>query len=318
MTTSPNDLLAFRSQVMSETGLTDPVEVGIVGDDAHGVGYHLGVQSIKNRGNYPTSDYSTRQSRDRVSADFASAMDIGDNWPRGGRAAWIRFNNNVSWELIHNPGALPALRAMNFTPDGSAKKRYDTFNPSQGIINSDDTVDIHTHVEFWRNTIDARSVTLTRLRAHVIAARDNISVDVALATLNPAAPNYKEVDMIPILRVTSVPAGSQDIFGVAVPENGLVMTTPKGRVSVRAAWWASMSSQAPLIMTVTWAEASLLCGALAQDLNITAGEINQQEIIAALTSDDGQGALNTAVLVALQSPHGRDAIAAGANQAEDS
>lgn len=173
MTNAPADLLGFRQSVMALTGLTDPVEVGIVGNDAHGVGYHVGVQTIKNRGNYPDGDYSTRQLRDRVGGDAASAMDIGDNWPKGGRAAWLRFGNLVYQQLRANDPALSAIRAINFSPDGSAKKRYDTFNRSQGLINSTDTVDIHTHLEFWRNTDGNRAATFNRLTQIMSSAIHN-------------------------------------------------------------------------------------------------------------------------------------------------
>jgi hypothetical protein len=181
MTNAPADLLAFRQTVMNTTGLTNPVEVGIVGDDAHGVGYHIGIQTIKNRGNYPSDDYSTRQTRDRVGGDDASAMDIGDDWPRGGRPAWIRFGNLVYAQLLGGDAALSPIRAINFSPDGSAKKRYDTLHRADGLINSADTVNIHTHLEFWRDTNGHRAACFARLKTIMEAAIANSSIAAAEA-----------------------------------------------------------------------------------------------------------------------------------------
>lgn len=186
-TQAPPDLLQFRQWAMAETGLTDPVEVGIVGDPAHEErgGYHISGDGINAKGKLST-DYSTKRPRDHfLPSPYASAVDVGDNWPRGGRTAWLRFGNNVSWELIHHPEAMPTIRAINWSPDGTAKKRYDTANPAQGVIDSTDTVDIHTHVERWRDAQGTAQglADLVRLRAHIIAARDNTSITVALAQL---------------------------------------------------------------------------------------------------------------------------------------
>jgi hypothetical protein len=163
VTSAPADLLSFRSAVMRTTGFTNPVEVGIAPDEHHVKGYHVGVSAIRAAGNFD-NDYSTRQVRDRsVGGNEASAMDIGDDWPHGGRSAWIRFNNLLVAALKVADPALVAVRAINFSPDGTAKKRFDTANRSQGVISSTDTVNIHTHVEWWRNTINARQASFARI-----------------------------------------------------------------------------------------------------------------------------------------------------------
>lgn len=187
-TQAPTDLLTFRQWVMAETGLSNPVEVGLVGDQEHEErgGYHISGNGINAKGKLST-DYSTKRTRDHFLPNpYCSAVDIGDNWPRGGRAAWIRFNQNVSWELIHHPEAMPTIRAMNYIKvDGGQKLRYDTANASQGEIPSTDTVDIHTHIERWRDAQGTAQglADLVRLRAHIIAARDDTSIAVALAQL---------------------------------------------------------------------------------------------------------------------------------------
>lgn len=184
MTTTPADLLGHRSRVMAKTGLR-AVEVGIPGDDEHATtgGYHIGKDGLVRIGRFhppPTSrvgssteDYSARQLRDRVGlTNAASAVDYGDDWPRGGRQAWIRFNNLLYEEMRDRPGNLPALRAINFSRDGRERKRYDQNNRSQGVINSTDTVTNHSHAEFWRDTegTPARAQTLARIEQLIDAA----------------------------------------------------------------------------------------------------------------------------------------------------
>lgn len=171
-TEAPSDLKALRASLMQETGLTDPVEVGIVGDAAHAArgGYHISPDDISNAGQF--GEYSTRYSRDRhLPNSYASALDLGADWPRGGRSAWLTFNNNVVWELSHHPERLPGLRAVNYTPDGTTKLRYDSAHPDQGSISSADTVDIHTHFEWWRDTIGNRQACMDRIVEHVLIAQ---------------------------------------------------------------------------------------------------------------------------------------------------
>src|SRR5215213_56372 len=101
MTSSPADLDTFRtSTVIPLTGLSGN-NVGIAPDASHlaGGGYHVGCEDIQAISRWNT-DYSTRQTRDRLDGtNLASAMDIGDDWPRGGRAAWLRFNNLLVAQL---------------------------------------------------------------------------------------------------------------------------------------------------------------------------------------------------------------------------
>jgi len=164
-TEAPDDLLALRDQVIELCGFTDPNDVGIDGDPAHAArgGYHISGDDINAAGKF-SSDYSTKRSRDHFLPNpYACAMDIGDDWPRGGRAAWLRFNNLLAPALVAGDGALATVRALNFSPDGTTKKRYDSANPSDGIITSTDDVNIHTHIEWWRNTREDRQESILRI-----------------------------------------------------------------------------------------------------------------------------------------------------------
>lgn len=170
-TTLPSDLKYGREQFMAITGLSGN-DVGALPDPTHksGGGYHCGCQDIIDLGRWATAgssqaDYSVRQARDRIGANQCSAHDVGDDWPNGGRAAWIRWNNLLVARMIAGDPALSALRAVNFTPNGTDRRRYDTKNPGAGIIPSTDSVTIHTHLEYWRDTVGtpARKATLDRI-----------------------------------------------------------------------------------------------------------------------------------------------------------
>lgn len=147
----PPDLAGWRTDAMATTGLQGD-EVGVAPDESHkrNGGYHCGVQDIINIGRYP-DDYSTRQLPDRVGGNVASACDLGDNWPRGGGAAWLRYNNELVRLLRAGDPRLAGLRAVNFSPDGVACRRYDTLHPEAGVIPSADSVYMHTHHERWRD-----------------------------------------------------------------------------------------------------------------------------------------------------------------------
>lgn len=182
MTGSPNDLLLFRADVRNSTGLS-AVEVGIPGDGAHRKtgGYHEGADVLRQIGRYnapptdhvgsSTQDYSARLLRDRKGLTLdASAVDIGDNWPRGGRSAWLRYNQALYAEMRDHPERLPALRAINVSLDGTTKRRYDQQHRGDGLIASTDTVTTHTHHEFYRDTAGQRAATLNRMVELIQAA----------------------------------------------------------------------------------------------------------------------------------------------------
>lgn len=185
MTSAPADLLAFRTNVRNVTGL-GAVDVGIVGDGAHQRtgGYHEGRDVLTSIGRYhaPASanvgssgeDYSARAARDRNGlTNSASGSDIGSAWPNGGRSAWLRWNSLLYQEMRDRPQNLPALRAINVCLDGHTKQRYDQAHRGDGLIASTDTVDTHTHLEFWRDTEGGRNATFDRIVQLMHAAIDN-------------------------------------------------------------------------------------------------------------------------------------------------
>lgn len=220
MTSAPADLLTFRAAGMAVTGLAGNA-FGIAPDAAHlaGGGYHVGVNDIARTGRFhlPTSahigssteDYSVRQARDRrAGTNTASATDVGSTWRHGGRAAWIRWNNLLFQEMRDRPQNLPALRAINVALDGKTKRRYDQLHRGDGLVPSADTVDSHTHLEFFRDTEGRRQQTLDRIvqlmRAAVAGTPiPEVEADVQLAD-QLTIPNYDKDPALPAVESTTV------------------------------------------------------------------------------------------------------------------
>jgi hypothetical protein len=148
--------------------------LGIVGDGAHQKtgGYHEGMDVLVAIDRYhppatshvgsTAEDYSARILRDRLGlTNDASANDVGNAWPNGGNAAWLKFNNALAAALPTDP-RLSAIRAINYSPNGETKLRLDREHGFK-VEASTDTVTTHTHIEFYRDTEGHREETLDRL-----------------------------------------------------------------------------------------------------------------------------------------------------------
>jgi hypothetical protein len=175
---APRDLSSVRKVVLSLSGIADPNSVGIVGDHVHTSGYHLGLDRLKSLGIEHT-DFSVAQfARDRAAVNNnASALDIGLDWAaaNGGRDAAIRFSNQMVADLRAGTPGVECLRAINYSIDGTLKdgkpKRVDRHNQfaDQGTT---DSVNIHTHFEFFRDTEGTRDgAFLTLLRRRMLQAQ---------------------------------------------------------------------------------------------------------------------------------------------------
>lgn len=160
MTYAPQDLMDVRSYVMGKTGLT-AVECGIVGDPAHAEtgGYHEGNDDLMAAGVFYTDYSKADSSRDRPGSNAASALDVGLYWDdsAGGRNRAIAFSNWVADKLTQGDPRLNDMRGMNWTPDGVNKRRIDRLYNNFQTTSSSDSVDIHTHFEWFRDSEGRRS-----------------------------------------------------------------------------------------------------------------------------------------------------------------
>ncbi len=147
-TYAPSDLLAVRRLVLSSTTLAGNA-VGIVGDDNHPDGYHVGNSALAAVGKL-TSDYSKRESsRDRPGSDAASAIDIGQWSGKAGAAgiSWLAFNRALAEACQRGDPRTADVRELIYTVDGKIVKRWDRL----GIRSTGDSSHLtHTHVSFFR------------------------------------------------------------------------------------------------------------------------------------------------------------------------
>lgn len=186
MTTKEAILDGARSEFAQITA-TALSSWGMLPDPAHlaGGGYHCGCADIIKIGKWATAgsakaDYSVRQARDRVGGNVCMAIDGPPKWGNGGDAAWIRHNNMLQQALAAGDPELGALRAINYTPDGKVKRRYDTNCRSCGIVPSTDTVLWHTHYEFWRDTAGTELLRSTVARMAQIMRAAIIGIPISL------------------------------------------------------------------------------------------------------------------------------------------
>jgi hypothetical protein len=142
----------------------DPLEVGIVGDEAHiraGTSYHLGLVHLK------PNAYSLRLPRDRAGAtNGAAALDIGwfsKTLPNG---RTINLRTLSTWLVQQcQAGASDTLwiREIGYSPDGNVVLHWDrergrTSAPVAGVF--DLSHRWHTHISGYRDceTVDKTSL----------------------------------------------------------------------------------------------------------------------------------------------------------------
>lgn len=329
MSNAPTSLLTTRSHMAAVTGspLTD---IGIAADASHltSGGYHCGAADLAAINAVANDDYSIRQPRDRAQynadrstgANWASAMDYPDDWPIGGRAAWIRFNNILRAQLGAQDHMLRAIRGINYTPDGTTKRRFDCLTLHES--STTDTVTWHTHIEWWRDTINdtaARDDATTRLCQIARAAIENVSLSTIVA--RDAAPPPNTGVSMEIFTVTGCPANTTDAAGATLVEGGQYLVTPKGLFGLTGTeFFSQPAAIQPNRIAMTYPRAMMLCSALSEKpataaeiaaavaAQYPAQSITQQVILDAMGSQQGH---DTFVGI-LDTPEGQQALAQAA------
>jgi hypothetical protein len=159
MTFAPRSISDLAAYWVSKGG----VNLGIVGNQAHCSGYHLGRDRIysncacrragKCLPGLGASDYSVKIARDRKGlSDAASALDLGrlNGTLRGLRefSTWL-----VSRCMADAPGAL-MVREIIYSPDGKTVQRWSGEDNKihTGPGNGDSSHLTHTHISFYRDT----------------------------------------------------------------------------------------------------------------------------------------------------------------------
>ena len=281
MTSVNSQYRTFVANMRRITGLA-AVDMGVAPDQSHlaSGGYHVGPDDIRRIGRWST-DYSTRQARDKIGGNDASAFDVGDDWPNGGRAAWLRFNNLFLRQLQSGDPALASVRAINFSPDGTLRRRYDTFNRAQGVIASTDSVYMHTHGETWRDRAGTPDLDVAFRRIEQIA-------DVAIRNIALPTGGYSVADSQLIANAeraaTALVAGTPLIQFDYPWNDQAAKGFPNPLLAIRAELTALRSLIEPLVAAVNAGSGSLDAGTLLAgvDTRLEALRVEMRDAVADL------------------------------------
>lgn len=149
MTTAPSTLIALQKKLVENLGT---VNLGIVGDAAHirSGGYHIGAATLRNNG--MGGDYSLRYDEDKVTHDYACAIDIG-----GSQELLMKLGNRIANALMnHDLRVYRRIRGTN-APFGKIliDRRVDDENPDTASDDHIETTDDrnHIHVEVYRSLV---------------------------------------------------------------------------------------------------------------------------------------------------------------------
>ena len=297
---APADLELTREELAAVTG--SPLgDIGISPDGSHlsSGGYHCGAFDLRAINAVGNDDYSIRQPRDRgqynadlaAGRNLASAMDYPDDWPNGGRAAWIRFNNLLRHQLGIQDPALAALRGVNYTPDGTTKRRFDCHTLTES--STTDTVTWHTHIEWWRDTWNQVQRRWAKDRL-VAIARSAITGQPLDAVAPPPAPIIIPdlTEAIMLVTCTNGSGTEQAINGPTVPPLGRVVLTPNGPISCSSGnvggfdttYWKNT-------LQLTWTEIKYYCDKLVPAQAPTPVTVDASAAAAALVADPALGQL---------------------------
>lgn len=147
MSFAPQSLLDALSYVRARTGLPGK-SLGVVGDENHLDGYHLGRDRIFGPDGVGDNDYSVRTTRDRAGlTDAASALDIGE-WSRSALRAL------TAWLLAEaRADRLSDVRELiGPADDGRAYKwsHRDGWRPRRRA--KGDSHETHLHISYYRDS----------------------------------------------------------------------------------------------------------------------------------------------------------------------
>lgn len=149
MSYAPVSLTALGAYWSAQGGLN----LGIVGDVHHTIGYHLGRDRIYSAAGIGDQDYSVQYSRDKAGlSNAAAAIDLG---PLDGSIVHLRaFSNWLVDQCLHNPKVRADIREVIYSPDGVKVQRYSGIDNAihTGAGNGDSSHLEHTHVSYYRDS----------------------------------------------------------------------------------------------------------------------------------------------------------------------
>lgn len=165
MTFAPPTLLALAAYWTSNGG----VNLGIIGNQKHCAGYHLGRDRIfGNCACRPdgtcepglgANDYSVQSSRDKAT-DAASAIDLGKL--NGSFQELYAFSRWLVKQCQAKAPGAKDVREIIYSPDGVKVQRYSGIDGQihTGPGNGDGSHTTHTHISYFRDSEDRTKLVL--------------------------------------------------------------------------------------------------------------------------------------------------------------
>lgn len=146
MSYAPQNLLDVRDYVQTQTGLSDD-DLGIVGDEDHETGYHLGKDRTTSR------DYSRQLARDIAGlTNAASASDIGKFARLMALTAFL-LDKAKSGQAKDPATGKSLIRAINGPAADGRAYRWDSQDGWKPEIKAKgDSHETHVHIEWFRDT----------------------------------------------------------------------------------------------------------------------------------------------------------------------
>lgn len=157
MTYAPKSITAAGAYWTSRGG----VNLGIVGDAAHTVGYHLGRDRIYSSTGQGDDDYSVRHPRDKAGlSGAASALDLGRL--NGKLPELYQFSRWLVAECQREAPGTDDIREVIYSPDGQKVQRYSGVDGliHEGPGNGDSSHITHTHISYFRDSEERDKVAV--------------------------------------------------------------------------------------------------------------------------------------------------------------
>lgn len=149
MTFAPRTLLDLGAYWTNQGG----VNLGIVGDVNHTIGYHLGRDRIYGPMGQGDDDYSVQHRRDKAGlTNAAAAIDLGKLG-----FSYDRLQDFSSWLVTRcqdKAAGTQDIREIIYSPDGYRVQRYSGIDGAihTGPGNGDASHRTHTHISYFRDS----------------------------------------------------------------------------------------------------------------------------------------------------------------------
>ena len=159
MTFAPKTLTALANYWTANGG----VNLGIVGNAAHTIGYHLGRDRIYGPDGIGDQDYSVQYIRDKAGlSNAAAALDLGEL--HGSLVELRAFSNWLVDQAMHNATVRRDIREIIYSPDGKIVQRWSGIDNSihTGAGNGDSSHLQHTHLSYFRDSEQRDKIAVFR------------------------------------------------------------------------------------------------------------------------------------------------------------